>query len=506
MADSDAANPAAGAGQPEPKKRPKDPLVGTVQAGKYHIVEIIGQGGFGTVYRVENTTVQADPVAMKVLSPKVSADPQFRELFLKEIHIAHKVVHKYIVQIRDFGELDDGRLYYTMDYVAGKPLALVLRKQGPLKPRQAMSLFGRILQAVGTAHEAGVLHLDLKPANIMVEVDGTKLRPRILDFGIAHAMGAGSERGQRAAGSPSYMPIEQFERKGLGFYTDLYALGVTLFECLTGSVPIRGKAKEIYQKLKAGERPRPIADYVVDADSHVGLQEALDTALALNYEDRFQNAVEFRNRLSDIARGAGGEKLEFAEDPFAVTTPKAAQAASSAPRPSSSAPKAKPKPRPPRNRQAPARRPSSTPVVPMIAIFGVILIGGIGWAVFGGNKYPVAVRGVVEARGKPAKGAEIQHTRSAAKAIADELGKFEMPIDFLQDRSASLSVVYREKKKTYRGSANLSKVKEGGGSVFNLRTVKLNPIVPRRFVGSVADKKSSQPIGGVIVVHQRRQA
>jgi serine/threonine protein kinase len=281
--------------------------VGTVLAGKYRVLEVLGQGGFGTVYLVEMTTgILGDKLAMKVLPHELCASEQVRAQFVNEIRVAMRMVHRHIVQIRDVGLTEDDLLYYTMDWVPGRSLRQILEHEIVLAPPRALRIVRQVLDALTVAHAASVIHRDLKPANIMVDETAGSESTKVLDFGIATVV---SEEGGRQtfAGSPHYMPPEQFLGTDLGFYTDLYSVGVILYECLTGKKPYEGgSAREIFERLKKGP-PEAVDQLAPEVRRYPGLAEAVMRALERNPEKRFQSAREFHEAL----RAAGGT----ADDP-----------------------------------------------------------------------------------------------------------------------------------------------------------------------------------------------
>ena len=305
-------------------------LVGEVVAGKYKVLNVLGQGGFGTVFLVEMTTgIVGDRLAMKILPREFSHNDVFREQFLNEIRVAMKMVDKQIVQIRDVGVLDDvtgeneGLLYYTMDYVEGRSLAQILAQDGPLTVPRALRIVRRILPALRTAHNAGIIHRDLKPANVMVETDESgNDQVRVLDFGIATAIDAeansappepepivtgkpGPREKRKLAGSPHYMPPEQFKSREMGFYTDLYSVGVILYECITGRRPYEGRSpQEIYNAMRSGP-PARIDELAPDVHAYPGLSDLVMKALERNPQKRFQTAKEFYEDLVPVISGTG---------------------------------------------------------------------------------------------------------------------------------------------------------------------------------------------------------
>ena len=313
-------------------------LVGSILAGKYKILKILGQGGFGSVFLVEMTSgIIGDRLAMKILPAEFSQNNMLREQFMNEIRVAMKMVDAHIVQIRDVGITEDdpakggGLLYYTMDYVNGKTLAQLIKQEGTLSIWRALRIARRLLPALKVAHGAGIIHRDLKPANIMIEVVGEKELPRILDFGIATAVIADTELESSLegglkdkkgfVGSPYYMPPEQFQGVEMGFYTDLYSLGVIIYECLTGQKPYTGKTpKEVYKKIKHGP-PVPVDELQPAVGKVPGLTEVVMKALERNPEKRFQSAKEFYEALNAIMSGKNEEAAAPAQAPPPVAAP-----------------------------------------------------------------------------------------------------------------------------------------------------------------------------------------
>jgi hypothetical protein len=291
-----------GAIPPVKRDKQKDySLIGSTIADKYKVLDVLGQGGFGTVYLVEITAgMVGERLALKLLPEELSSLPAFRGQFLNEIRLAMRVVDRYIVQIRDVGSTEDGRLYYTMDLSPGLTLAQVIRNEGRLAVTRACLVVLNVLRALQTAHAAGIIHLDLKPANIMVESQGGKETVRVLDFGIATAVIAQGEKRKGFAGSPHYMPPEQFLGEEVGFATDLYSVGVILYECVTGQKPYPGSSpREVFNNLKS--RPPVLPEALApEVASYPGLSELILKAMERNPERRFQSAKALFDALNEI--------------------------------------------------------------------------------------------------------------------------------------------------------------------------------------------------------------
>ncbi len=278
------------------------PMEGQIIGGKYKVLRRLGKGGFGTVYLVEITAgMVGERLALKLLSRKLSDNEKSREHFLNEIRVAMHLVDRHIIQLRDVGVTDEGQLYYTMDYSPGVTLKSILEKEKRLACDRSVRLALCVLRGLRTAHEQGVIHRDLKPANLMVEGDYDHETVRILDFGIATAVGAtGTAQRGKFAGSFHYTPPEQLLGHDLGFYTDVYALGVILYQCLTGARPYRGKSpREIYEDMKSRAVVAPI-ELNHDLERFPGLNDVVVKALQRNPDLRYRDASSFARDLEAV--------------------------------------------------------------------------------------------------------------------------------------------------------------------------------------------------------------
>jgi serine/threonine-protein kinase len=225
-----ASTPASGGGTRTPAPGRFAP--GSIIAGRYRLVALLGRGGMGEVYRADDLTLD-QPVALKFLPEGVVVDDARLAQFHNELRTARQVSHKNVCRLYDLGDFD-GRRFLTMEYVDGEDLGALLRRIGRFPPDKALDIARQLCAGVSAAHERGVLHRDLKPANVMLDGDGNV---RITDFGIATAGMAGSDPGLGAlgfAGTPQYMAPEQLAGKPSSIKSDIYALGLILFEIFTG--------------------------------------------------------------------------------------------------------------------------------------------------------------------------------------------------------------------------------------------------------------------------------
>ena len=203
-------------------------LPGQMLADRYRMVGPLGRGGMGEVYRADDLKL-GQPVALKFLPRDVERDPERLERFLAEVRLSLRVTHPNVCRVFDLGEVD-GRHFLSMEYVDGEDLASLLRRIGRLPEDKAVEIARQLCAGLAAAHDAGVLHRDLKPSNVMLDGRG---RARITDFGLAGATSGIAGREARI-GTPEYMAPEQFEGAELTTRTDLYALGLVLYELFTG--------------------------------------------------------------------------------------------------------------------------------------------------------------------------------------------------------------------------------------------------------------------------------
>jgi serine/threonine-protein kinase len=224
---------------------------GAILAERYRIIGLIGRGGMGEVYRADDLKL-GQPVALKFLPQSLSSDAPLLDRFFAEVRTARHVSHPNVCRVYDIGEAD-GRHFLSMEYVDGEDLASLLRRIGGLPPSKALEIARQLCAGLAAAHERGVLHRDLKPANIMVDGRG---RARIMDFGLAVAIQDGTrDAGDDVAGTPAYMAPEQFAGKGATVRSDLYALGLVLFELYTGRRAFDAATVAGYRQKHTEETP-----------------------------------------------------------------------------------------------------------------------------------------------------------------------------------------------------------------------------------------------------------
>jgi serine/threonine protein kinase/tetratricopeptide (TPR) repeat protein len=227
---------------------------GTTLAGRYQVVEELGKGGMGQVYKVYDREIEGK-VALKLLNPEIASDEETIKRFRNELKLARTVSHKNVCRMYDLGQ-HEGTYFITMEYVPGENLKSFIRRSGQLTVSKAAAIASQICAGLAEAHRLGVVHRDLKPQNIMIDNEGNA---RIMDFGIARSLKDKGVTGPGVVvGTPEYMSPEQVEGEDAGPRSDLYSLGVILFEMLTGRLPFRGETPfSIALKHKAEAPPDP---------------------------------------------------------------------------------------------------------------------------------------------------------------------------------------------------------------------------------------------------------
>lgn len=269
---------------------------GTVLADRYEIIEELGQGGMGRVYRVEDKKVHEE-VALKLIRPDIVADMITIDRFRSELKIARKIRHKHICGMYDLGE-DKGTHFITMEYIPGEDLKTLIRRVRRLDVSTSISLSKQICDGLTEAHRLGIIHRDLKPNNIMIDKSG---QARIMDFGIARFV-KGRDVTQAGAmiGTPEYMSPEQVEGKKADERSDIYSFGVILYEMVTGTLPFTGETPlsiAMQQKNELPQEPKKFNPQV-----HDRLNQLILTCLEKNRGDRYQSVRDIALELDKIEK------------------------------------------------------------------------------------------------------------------------------------------------------------------------------------------------------------
>ena len=310
---------------------------GQVIANNYRLLAPIGRGGFGVVWKAEHLKLGRE-VAIKMLhGDAINRVPDVAARFTREVELAKRLEHPNVVRMYDFGALPDGSLFMVMEFISGRELKQIIISEGALGMQRSVKIIMQVLDALSEAHTLGIVHRDMKPANIMLTSKGVKTDvAKLLDFGIAKALNVLNHPGNDLTGTgagfgtPQYMAPEQVMGREIGPYTDLYATGLILVECLTG------------QRAVVGQTPHEIAMKQVMEEVHIppyiastNLGVILRRALAKDPTQRFQTAAEMFSAIGqaemvDIAAQTpqnplgspptGNNPLNIPNDPYSVTS------------------------------------------------------------------------------------------------------------------------------------------------------------------------------------------
>ena len=267
------------------------PDVAAILATRYEVLDSLGEGGMGLVYRVRDRET-TEILALKLLRPEIARDPAMTERFKDEIRLARRITHKNVSRIYDFNRVDD-LVYITMEYVDGESLRAYLKRAGKLSPERVIDLARQIAAGLGEAHAQGVVHRDLKPENVILARDGLV---KLMDFGIARALGGNTTTAQIVIGTPGYMAPEQSLGKAVDQRTDLYALGLILYECLTGRRAFAGATPVEVALKQIKERPVPPRQLLSSAPPH--LEAIVMRCLEKEPARRFASAAELQRALT----------------------------------------------------------------------------------------------------------------------------------------------------------------------------------------------------------------
>jgi len=306
-----------------------DPRIGTVLQERYRILQRLAAGGMGVVYRGERLEL-GRTVAIKFLHPWMASEPSFQRRFQIEAQAMSRLSHPCCVSVIDYGVHGDSP-FMVMDFVTGQTLRTLLREGGPLPVRRALGIVRQVLAGLAHAHAQGIVHRDIKPDNILLtEAIGLGDQVRILDFGLAKLRDTVTNLTTGlAVGTPSYMAPEQIRAGEIDVRTDLYSVGVLLFELLTGAKPFDGeRAAEVMRKHQE-EAPPTLGSLRASAGFSQELEAVVRKAMAKQPMDRFQTAADFASALEVLPDVTAPSELPTLQ----VASPSAAQDATVSSRP-----------------------------------------------------------------------------------------------------------------------------------------------------------------------------
>jgi Serine/threonine protein kinase len=264
---------------------------GSVIGNRFEILQLLGEGGMGSVYKARDRELERD-VALKLIRSELARNAEILRRFKQELILARQVTHRNVIRIFDLGQAD-GHKYITMEYLEGRDLRAVLREKGRFPPEEAAKIILQICRALEAAHAEGVIHRDLKPQNIMLDASG---RAYVMDFGIARSAHLpGMTQTGALVGTPEYMSPEQAKGEKLDERSDLFSLGVILYELLIGQSPYHSDTPLATLWRRIQEKAKPLTE--IDPTIPKPLSDIVAKALEIDPKDRFSNANEFAQHL-----------------------------------------------------------------------------------------------------------------------------------------------------------------------------------------------------------------
>lgn len=269
---------------------------------RYRVVKLLGRGGMGAVYRCHDLELDRD-VALKLIRPEIAEDPATLERFRREIQLSSRITHRNVLRVYDLGEVE-GIRFLSMQFVDGDDLASLIKREGRLPTSRVLAIFGEICKGLSAAHEQGVVHRDLKPQNIMLDSAGTAY---VTDFGLAKSLaGTGMTEMGAILGTPFYMSPEQVKGEPAGPRSDIYSLGVILYEMATGVVPFTGDSAYEVMMRRLSQKPKLAVD--LNPEIPAFLQKIMERCMATDPAARYQSVDAI---LADLATGTFSTNVRF---------------------------------------------------------------------------------------------------------------------------------------------------------------------------------------------------
>ena len=281
-----------------------DRFIGHVLAERYQIVELIGSGGWGNVYKANHLTLTKD-LAIKIVHRHLLKDDSRLKRFEQEAQLLSKIENPYVVRVIDHGF--DPAPFIVMEYFSGTPLDQLLKDNGPMPPQRAINLFIQLCDGLSSAHALRIVHRDLKPSNILLKSNSDEVECKILDFGVAKFLDPETPEGGMTAtgellGSPAYMSPEQWKGQ-CDHRSDIYSLGCIMYEVLTGKPPFSAQFGLEYMAKHLSDQPAPISQLCKGAKYQAGLEEVVNKCMQKSPADRYQSSLACREDFIKLKAG-----------------------------------------------------------------------------------------------------------------------------------------------------------------------------------------------------------
>lgn len=310
-------------------------LIGSVVADRYLVTDLLGEGGMGKVYLARHVRLPLQ-AAIKVLRPELLKDPASVARFNREAANASSIEHERVARVFDFGETSEGLVYLAMEYVNGSTLKSVLTKDGPLSAQRTAVIVRQVADGLDAAHRMGIVHRDLKPDNILVQQDDEGVdKCKVVDFGIAKAVGSnekesGLTRTGFVVGTPEFMSPEQLLGSHIDHRSDVYALALVAYQCLTLDLPFDGNTPDRGMTARLVAEPRTLSVVRPDMQWPAGLQQVFNQALDRDPAQRTASAGAFAKAFEAALQAPARPAPAVAAAPAAGVAPSAAPASAPA--------------------------------------------------------------------------------------------------------------------------------------------------------------------------------
>jgi len=288
---------------------PAEPLLWSdgseLLASKYRLIKPLGKGGMGEVFLAEHTTIEKR-VAIKVLLEERAKQPNQKDRFLNEAKATARIRHPNVIDISDFGEMNNGLVYFVMEYLDGQDLKQLLRRKRLLRWKESVPILLQLCSALGAAHQAGVVHRDLKPDNVyLIEQHGTENFVKVLDFGLAKMIHEPAAKKLTKTGiivgTPAFLSPEQVKGDKVDHRADVYAIGLIMYRMLSGKLPFKAKTVVEMLRKQLMEKPPPLTAAAPDAGIPAAAEEVVLRALCKDPDERYQNAEELGKAIAAAA-------------------------------------------------------------------------------------------------------------------------------------------------------------------------------------------------------------